>query len=120
MTAAQVVGVLPDGKRLQWRQRRRVEGADAAVPPVGDDQAVQLREDEDALRLGEAAKRLDAPTGAEIDHLDRVVAESGDEQPPTLRVDRQVIDAAANVGQLDLPLERERRGRWSEPPERTP
>ena len=49
---------------------------------------------------------------AQIDDVDRAVAELGDDQPVARRIERHVIDPPTGVAQHDRLLERQRRARF--------
>src|SRR5689334_13318002 len=84
-----------DQAALRFRNRNQISAGD-----IGD-----------ALGFAQSGEAVKQSAALNIDHVERAVAEFGDEQSAALQVDRHVIDAPANIRELDFPFQDQRLAR---------
>ena len=82
-------------------QVRSAQELDASVAAIRYGHDVQVWRDGNTLRFVEAGEALDDPAVAQIDHFNRVVAERRYEKPLVRQIHGEVINAAADGGNLD-------------------
>src|SRR5258706_3402059 len=82
-------------------ERRAVERLQGAVPAARHEELVHFRDEQHALRLGEAGQRTRDFSGSHVDHLDGVLLERREEYAPPLHVGREVVDSPAHIGERD-------------------
>src|SRR5437763_11320957 len=97
-------GVQLEGSRRG--ERPCIEELDA-VAPVGNQQAVRLRDEKDAVGRIEAADAPQMSAGTQIEHLERAVILGREEETIAREVDGEVIEIALVPAQLRATLQHE-------------
>src|SRR6266545_1515493 len=79
----------------------RVDELYAFTLAVRDSDELCVRNDHNALRLAKSRHTLDVIAALQVEHFDRVVAESRNVQPLRSQVDSKVIDAPLDAREID-------------------
>src|SRR5437667_5257520 len=90
---AKVVGVIAVSKGLESCVRTSIEYPNASILCIGHVQPIGSRHVKDALRLLQAANRLNSFARLNIDNFYCVVTERGNEQSLPLYVNGQVVNS---------------------------
>src|ERR1700751_67483 len=90
------------------RERTCIEKLDA-IAAVGDQQAVRLRDQKNAVGRLESANAPEVLAAAQLEHLERAVILGREKQAVALKVDREVIEVPRVPRQLRTPLEHQHR-----------
>src|SRR5205807_4508729 len=95
-------GVQPEGARRG--ERPGIEELDP-VAPVGNQQALRLRDEKDAVGRIEAADAPQMPAGTQIEYLERAVILGREEETIDREVDGEVIEIARVPAQIRATLQ---------------
>jgi len=106
--ASGIVGVIAVSKGLESCVRTSIEYPNASILCIGHVQPIGSRHVKDALRLLQAANRLNSFARLNIDNFYCVVTERGNEQSLPLYVNGQVVNSLLHLWQIDGLLQAQR------------